>query len=307
MRYGVLFLRQFSCVLIVSFLICAALLTCDTKQVVARTDEILLGIEPEHNIFDQVKKYRQLAAFLSSQLGIKINLTVMSRYGEVIKRFKAKGLDGAFLSSYTAAMGMRELQLEPLVYQVNLNGESRSQGYVFARQDSGIKSVEDMKGKRIVFVDPATMEGYLFPLAFLYENGVSDVNAYFQNQFYFAGSHASAVFAVLDGRADIGTAKDTVFHDLVREDPSIGNELQIIARSAKVPEVTLCLKSELDSELKEKLKNILLQLDQTKEGQAILREFEALRFIPADKRDFELVDTMALEAKASIMEHGNGL
>jgi len=93
---------------------------------VERLEQLLIGIEPEHNIFDQMERYRILADYLSDQLGIKVKLTIMSRYGEVIKRFKTLKLDGAFLTSYTATMGIKELQLEPLVNPVNLQGKSTS-------------------------------------------------------------------------------------------------------------------------------------------------------------------------------------
>ena len=108
----------------------------------------------------------------------------------------------------------------------------------------------------------------------------------------------------MDGRADIGAAKDTVFQRLVRGDPSISQELLIIAQSQKVPEVTLCIKQELDKDLREKLRNVLLQMDQSTEGRKVLKQFEALRFIKAERADFAAVDKLAQEARASIVEHG---
>jgi phosphonate transport system substrate-binding protein len=229
----------------------------------------------------------------------------MSRYGEVIERFKAKRLDGAFLSSYTATMGINELDLLPVANPVNLRGQSTSQGYIFVRRDRGIRNVHDMRGQRIVFVDPATMEGYLFPLAYLHKHGVADINDFFKGQFYFSGSHASAIFAVLDGRADIGAAKSTVFQQLIRNDPSIGQELLIIAQSRQVPEVTLCIKQGLDGELRQKLQNELLQMNKSEEGRKVLEHFRALRFIKSEIADFAAVDKLAREAKASIVEHGS--
>jgi len=296
--------RKFICRLLVGmlFFICVA---GHSQTLLGQTREILLGIEPEHNIFDQVERYRILAGYLSSQLGVQVNLTIMSRYGEMIKRFRTKRLDGAFLSSYTATTGFRELNLEPVASPVNLNGESTSQGYIFVRKDSGIHSVEDMKGKRIVFVDPATTEGYLFPLAYLHQHGVNDINSFFNENFYFSGSHVSAILAVLDGRADIGAAKSTSFQKLVRTDPFINQELLIIAQSENVPEVTLCIKSDLDEGLRQKMRNVLLQMDKNGEGRKVLKEFGALRFIKSEKSDFAVVDKLSREAMASIMEHGN--
>lgn len=267
-------------------------------------EELLLGIEPEHNIFDQMERHRHLAAYLSGQLDVKVKLTIMSRYGEVIKRFKSLRLDGAFLTSYTAHLGIRELDLEPVANPVNLNGESTSQGLIFVRQDSGIRDTKDMQGKSIVFVDPATMEGYLFPLAYFRQQGVTDSNRFF-SRFYFSGSHASTIFAVLDGRADIGSAKNTVFNKLVKADPSISQELRIIARSPKVPEVTLCLRKELGPSIREKLSAALLNMDRTGEGKKVLAQFEALRFIPSNRSDFDIIEQMAQEARESIAEHGS--
>jgi len=266
-------------------------------------DELLIGIEPEHNIFDQVERYRHLADYLSDRLGVKIKLTIMSRYGEVIKRFKTLRLDGAFLSSYTATLGIRELHLEPIANPVNLLGESTSQGYILVRKDSGIRSMIDMKGGSIVFVDPATMEGYLFPLAFLQQHGVKDINAFF-SRYYFSGSHASAIFAVLDGRADIGSAKSTVYYQLVKNDPTIGQELEIIARSPKVPEVTLCIKSDIAQYLRERLSSVLLDMDKTPAGKMALQQFRAERFVKSNKADFVIIEKMAQEALGSLTVHG---
>ncbi|MBI5556439.1 MAG: phosphate/phosphite/phosphonate ABC transporter substrate-binding protein [Deltaproteobacteria bacterium] len=284
-------------------LMCLTALAALPVSAAGQTEELLIGIEPEHNIFKQMERYRALAGYLSGQLGVKVNLTIMSRYGEVIKRFKSLNLDGAFLTSYTATMGIRELDLQPVANPVNRNGESTAQGYIFVRKDSGIRDVKDMEGKSIVFVDPATMEGYLFPLAYLRQRGITDPEKYF-NRFIYSGSHASTIFAVLDGRADIGAAKNTVFDKLVDNDPSIAQELSIIARSPKVPEITLCIKNEIAGDLRARLSEVLLRMDKTPQGQNVLNQFEALRFIESSKADFATVEAMALEALPGTAEHG---
>ena len=296
--------RRFRRSIIGGLLLCLAILAATPVVAFEQPEELLIGIEPEHNIFDQMERYRFLADFLSDQLGVHVRLTIMSRYGEVIKRFKILKLDGAFLTPYTAFMGIKELHLEPIANPVNLTGESTSQGYIFARKDSDIRSINDMAGNSIVFVDPATLEGYLFPLAFFQQHGVRDTHTFF-HRVYFAGSHASAIFAVLDGRADIGAAKDTVYNNLVRNDPSIQQELEIIAVSPKVPEITLCIKNEIAQDLRERLTNVLLHMDKTNEGKKVLRQFKALRFVNSSKEDFVIIEEMARKARGAIAEHGN--
>ncbi|NIA04934.1 MAG: phosphate/phosphite/phosphonate ABC transporter substrate-binding protein [Proteobacteria bacterium] len=290
-----LFLLAFLCLTAVTVQVRAA-------EVSAKTGGLLIGIEPEHNIFDQIERYRNLAGYLSDQLGLKVRLTIMSRYGEVIKRFKSRQLDGAFLSSFTAALGIKEFKLEPVASPVNLAGKSTSRGYIFVRRDSGIKTVKDMRGKSFVFVDPATTEGYLFPMAFLRRHGVKDQNSFF-SRCWFSGSHASAVFAVLDGRADIGAAKDTIFNKQITSDPSIKSELQIIAQSPPVPEVTLCLRDDIPATLRQRILSVLLNMKNTARGRQVLKKFEALRFIKASDSDFALISNMAQEAGITMSDY----
>jgi phosphonate transport system substrate-binding protein len=283
--------------------ICSIFVVVKPVLAAEQPEELLIGIEPEHNIFDQMERYRLLADYLSDRLGVKVTLTIMSRYGEVINRFKTLKLDGAFLTPYTATLGIWQLHLEPLVNSVSLNGDFTTQGYIFVRKDSGIHSISDMKGGSIVFVDPATMEGYLFPLLFLQQHGVADINKFY-GRYYFSGSHASAIFAVLDGRADIGAAKSTVYDRLVKNDPSIAQELDIIAKSIKVPETTLCMRSEISPELKNKLVEILLQMDKTPQGMKVLEQFKARSFIMAQKDNYTAIEKMAVKVLGALTVHG---
>jgi len=293
----------FSAVRVLLISLCIMFVAVKPGYAAEEPQELLLGIEPEHNIFDQMERYLILADYLTGELGVKVKLTIMSRYGEVIERFRTLKLDGAFLTPYTATLAIRELHLEPLVNPVNLDGEFTTQGYIFVRKDSGIKSIADMEGGSIVFVDPATMEGYLFPRIFLEQHGVSDINKFF-SRYYFSGSHASAIFAVLDGRADIGAAKSTVYDRLVKNDQTVAQDLDIIAKSVKVPEITLCIKSEIAPELRDKLTGILLQMDETPEGMKVLEQFKARGFIKAEKKNYAVIEDMALKALGPITVNG---
>lgn len=270
----------------------------------AKSKELLIGIEPEHNIFDQVQRYRALAGYLSDQLGLQVKLTIMSRYGEVVNRFKSLHLDGALLSSYTSMLAINELDLRPIANLVNLKGEATSKGYVFVRKDSGIDSVDDMRGKSVVFVDKATTEGYVYAMSLFRQHGIYDLDSYL-GRHYFSGSHASAVFAVLDGRADVGSAKDTVFEQLMSNDPSMRQELNIIGQSPAVPELTLCIKSDVDPQVLGKLRTSLLNMGQTVEGHKVLKQLEARSFVLSSSDDFAVVSEMAEDAGVNMLNSDN--
>jgi phosphonate transport system substrate-binding protein len=265
-------------------------------------DEILIGLIPEENIFHQMDRYRPLAAYLSEKLGIPVRITILSRYGDIIDRFNERKLDGAFFEIFTGVLAMDKLQVEPVARPVNLNGKATEQSYLFVRKDSGIKTVADMKGKRITFVDRATVTGYLFAVAYLRERGVKDIYRYFREH-SFAGSHGSVIYSVLDYRADIGVASSKIYNMLVEKDPVIGNELAVIARSGELPDVTLCLRKSLPADTQTRIRDILLNMDKDTKGSGVLRKFEALKFIPADKKDYQVFFELAKRANINIKNY----
>jgi phosphonate transport system substrate-binding protein len=262
-------------------------------------DEILIGLIPEENIFHQMDRHRPLAAYIAEKLGTGVRMTILSRYGDIIDRFSDRRMDGAFFGIFTGVLAMEKLEVEPVVRPVRLNGKSTDQGYLFARKDSGIRTVADMKGKRIAFVDKATVTGYLFAVAYLREHGVMNIDQYFR-EYSFVGSHDSVIHSVLDNRADIGLAKSSIFNKMIEKDPSVGNELVIIARSEELPDTTLCLRKDMSPDIKARIRDILLGMDKDPKGREILRKFEALRFIPAAKGDYKPFFDMAKRANINL-------
>jgi phosphonate transport system substrate-binding protein len=247
-------------------------------------------------------RHRPLAEYLSEKLGIKVRMTILSRYGDIIDRFSDRRMDGAFFGIFTGVLAMEKLKVEPVARPVKLNGSSTEQGYIFVRKDSGIKTVADMKGKRMVFVDRATVTGYLFAVAYLRENGVKNMDRYFR-EYSFVGSHDSVIHSVLDNRADIGLAQSSIFNMLVAKDPSIGNELVVIARSGELPDNTLCLRNDLSAGVKSRIRDILLGMDKDPKGREVLRKFKALKFIQASKEDYKPFFEMAKKANIDLKSY----
>jgi phosphonate transport system substrate-binding protein len=158
---------------------------------------LLIGLIPEQNIFKQIERYAPLAEYLSKKVGVKVRLKTLTRYGNIIDNFASSSLDAAFFGSFTYALAHMKLGVEVLARPEALDGSSTYHGLVFVRKNSGIRNVKSMKDKRMAFVDKATTAGFLFPLAYLMRNGVSDYKAYFKET-YFTGTHEAAVDDVLN-------------------------------------------------------------------------------------------------------------
>ncbi len=261
--------------------------------------KLLIGLIPEMNIFQQKLRFALLGEYLSEKTGLPVEFTILSRYGNIIDSFNNEKMDGAFFGSFTGALAIQKLGVVPLARPVNLDNTSEYHGYLLVRKDSGIESVSDMRGKRMAFVEKATTAGYLFPLAFFREKGVKDIDRFFGEKF-FTGSHDAAVIAVLDGEADVGAAKNTIYNRVKNDNPRVEKELTIIARSPSVPSNGLCVRNTLDPGLQKKLKQALLSLGQAPADKNILAKFGALGFIETTTADYQPVLDMAQKAGIDI-------
>ena len=249
---------------------------------------ILLGIIPERNIFEQMVRYEPIARYLSIKTGMNVELKALTRYGNIVDNFVSMGLDGAFLGSFTYALVHEKLGIEPLVRPVSMDGTSTYHGLIFARKDSGIKTAKQMRGKTFAFVDKATTAGYLLPLVFFREHGIEDYRTYFRET-YFTGTHEDAIYDVLNKKADIGAAKNTIFYKIAKSDKRIIEELIILEKSPDVPENGLAVRKELDSSIARELKDTLMHMHHDEEGRQVLRNFGAERFIETFHSDYAAV------------------
>lgn len=295
MRYmAVRYLRLITMLCIMA----TAISACERNKQQAATNaplgqqELLIGLIPEQNVFRQRERYMALRKYLSDRLGITVSFTSLSRYGNIVERFTAEKMDGAFFGSFTYVLAHNQLGVEPIARPINLDGTSTYQGYIFVRKDSRIRSVTQMKGKRFAFVERATTAGYVFPLAYFQESGISDPRS-FLGEIFFAGSHDAAILAVLNREADIGAAKNTMYDQMASENPRIRQELVVLASSGVVPQNCLAVRKDLAPELKSALKKILIEMDKDKEGMEVLRRFGARGFIETTDHDYNYLYTLS--------------
>ena len=258
--------------------------TTETQTAAARPS-LTIGLIPERNIFTQLDRYEPVADYLSRRIGADIRLKVLTRYGNIIDNFVSAGLDGAFFGSFSYALAHVKLGVEPIARPETADGTSTYYGMIMVRKDEGIKTAQDMKGKVFAFVDRATTAGYLLPLAYFEENGIDDYRK-FLGETYFAGTHEAAIYDLLDKRADICAAKNTVFARLAARDKRLTQELVVLARSPDVPENGLAIRKDFDGDIKSELKKALLTMDKDPEGVSVLRQFGAKRFIETTNADY---------------------
>ena len=250
--------------------------------------QLLIGLIPEQNIFKQMERYEPLMEYLNRKTGTKMKLIILPRYGNIVDNFNSSNLDGAFFGSFTYTLAHAKVGVEVLARPMALDNTSTYHGLIFVRKDSAIRTAYDMKGKRFAFVDKATTAGYLLPLEYFHENGIHKYKGYLKEA-YFTGTHEDAILDVLNRKADIGAAKNTVFERMARNDPRIVKELVVLERSPDVPENALALRKGIDPSLRRRLKDALLGMNLDPAGKKVLEQFGARKFIETRNEEYDII------------------
>lgn len=178
---------------------------------------LFIGLFPQQGLIRQYEQYQPLAAYLSKQIGRDVRLLVLPRDQSMLKSFATEKMDAAFFGSLGYVLAHEQQGVQVIARSVAPDGKSTYHGVIFARSDSTIRSCRGMRGKRFALVNRETTAGYLLPLVFFRQAGVR-YRDYLKDA-YFSGTHEAAIYDVLNGKADIGAAKNTEFERLAAEDP----------------------------------------------------------------------------------------
>ena len=263
----------------------------ETKDVPREHPRIKIGLIPEEDIRKMAARYEPLAEYLGKKLDKKIALVYLDNYGEVCDKFIYKQLDAAFFGSFSYALTHAKAHVEPLA-RPDYQGASTYRGLIVVRDDSNIRNVADMKGKRLALVHQATYAGYLYPLFYFKGHGINDLEGYF-SKVIFSESHDKAIFSLLRNEADVACPKDLIYQKLIKENPELEKKLVVLSASDPAPSNALCVSKDLDPMLKNKIKDALLNLAKEAQGKPVLESLGADRFVETKDQDYRcLYDTI---------------
>lgn len=240
--------------------------------------EFRIGIIGGENEADRLRNFQCLVDKLPSALGVeKVSLFPAADYDGAIQGLLGGTLDYAELgaSGYAKIYLADEKAVEPILTTVQTDGATGYYTIMVARKDSGIKTLADLKGKKLGFADPDSTSGYLIPATSLPSDlGGASVKEYFGST-GFGGGHENLVMEVLKGTFDAGTTWGSGVGEF-SEGYSSGNlrkmvdkgildmdDLVEIWRSPLIPNGPIVVRTALDADLKAKFKDFMLKLPET--------------------------------------------
>lgn len=200
----------------------------------------------------ELARMRPIAEYLGKKIGIPVEVVVTTDYSTAIVSLKIGDAQIARLGPFSYVLATTQMKCEPLVREVQKKSKSdRYHGVIITKGGSGIKTLEDLKGKTFAFVDVASASGYLVPKAFLINSGISPEKDF--KKIFFAGSHDAVWLAVKNGMVDAGATNDWRITQALEAGVLKPGEISIVATTDAIPHSPITVRSDMDKELRKKL------------------------------------------------------
>jgi len=215
-----------------------------------------------------------LAELLSDKTGLTVKSNVATSYTAVVE---ALGTGKAHIGwlppfgyvqaheKYGAQIGLITIRFGNFFYK----------GQIIVGANTGIKTLDDLKGRTMCWVDVASPAGYIFPKAMLIEKGYNPDSMFAETT--EAGSNNNVVLAVYNGDCDAGATYVDARGAVEKDYPDVRDKVKVIAETEKIPNDTVTFSKDVPAEMQTKIKQALLDIAKSDEGKAALKSLYSIQ------------------------------
>lgn len=219
----------------------------------------------------QLRAFACLDRLLEERMNVPVELRTSPNYNGVMQGLLEGELDAAGLGagSYAGVYLRNPDAVEPLLAAQQLDGSVGYHSVLFVRADSPYQTLDDLRGRSVMFTDRESTSGFLVPH---YELSRSGYPLRHFGAFGFSGSHPATVRSVLDGQFDAGVTWTSGIGSY-EEGHSRGNlrrmvqagqldmsDLRILWSSSLIAEGPIVVRKSLPQEAKDIYRQLLLEL-----------------------------------------------
>jgi phosphonate transport system substrate-binding protein len=250
---------------------------------------LVLALTPSRDPTALQEAGDEFAKVLARLSGVPIRAQVASDYAGVVEALRSRRVDLAFVHPVGYVLANREAGCQILVRDV-WQGKIAYTARFYVRKGSGIERVEDLRGKTVAFVDPASSSGYIYPMVLLIKKGLvrdRDPKTFFKDA-VFAGTHEAALQSVVHGRVAAAASFDKA-PEIHLKDPALISQLSFVGETPEIPEAGICARPGLSADSVSRLKRALLAIKGPEHAQVLKQIYDIDGFIEAADRDYDPV------------------
>jgi phosphonate transport system substrate-binding protein len=216
----------------------------------------------------------KMKTYLEKSTGYHYSVSIPQTYIAVVEAFGTKRADVAGLNTFGYALAHQKYGVEARLTLIRF-GLPTYQSQFVVRADSSIKKVEDLNGKKIAYVDPASASGYLIPLKTLKEHGVKP------KETVFAMKHDSVISMVYQKQVDAGATYYSPKTNGEIEDarrlvltqyPDVEKVVKILELSEPMPNDPIVFRKDVPEEQKLKISQAIKEFIKTDDGKKVFDE-----------------------------------
>jgi phosphonate transport system substrate-binding protein len=250
----------------------------------AASAEIKLAILPRLSILELYTMFKPLEDYLTKEVGEKVTVVTTKDFASYKEMIKSGQADIGFANPLIYIELKRDLDLEPLAVASEFKAGSKFRGIIIAKKDSGINKLQDLKGKKLIFVDKDSAAGYIFQILSLSKAGM-DIHKDFIT-LPFAKKHDNVTIAVSIGTADAGGIRED---DLEKMKDKVNlSQIKIVGYTDYFPNWPVFATAKLNKDAARKITTALLKL-KPKSGQSekVLGSAKLDGFAPIKDKDYD--------------------
>ena len=236
--------------------------------------EFRIGVLGGENASDRLRTNECVRARAEKLLRVPTKIFAPADYNGVIQGLLGGNLDMAWLgaSGYSKVYLTNPNAVVPVLTKINKDGSFGYYSIGFARVDSGIRSLADMRGKVFGFGDPNSTSGYLIPSIEIPQAGYPMKSGQYFGEVKFTGGHEQTIVAVFNGDINAGVTwadglgnwNDGFNSGALRKATDAGlvdmTQIREIWRSKLIPEGPIVLRKSLPESVKLKITGMLASL-----------------------------------------------
>jgi len=243
-----------------------------------RRRTLRVAIAPVISPEESIRIYRGLVKYLAEKLGRQPELIQRESYSQINDLVRYGRCELALVCTYAYVRGQREFGMELLVAP-QIHGATTYHSLFIVPAGSRVSSLLELRGKRFASADILSNSGWLYPMVWLKRHG-EDPSRFF-GEHVITGGHDRSIRAVATGYVDGAAVDSLVYEQLLREEPALAEKTKVIHKSPPFGMPPLVVPPQLDPQLKEQLRSLLLSMHEDARGSKILASLGIDKFVLA--------------------------
>ena len=246
--------------------------------------EIKFGALPHLTVAELQAMYTPLVEYLARETGEKVVLVIPKDFKAFEDAVKAGQIDVGLANPLVYVQLKNHLNIDPLALISEAQSGTRLRGIMIVRKDSGISRLQDLKGKKISFVDKDSGAGYMFQVLLLSRAGLDVKNDV--AMLPFAKNHDNVALAVFNKTADAGGIRESAMEKM--KDKVDLAQLRIVGYTDYFPNWPVFSTPKLNKETAAKIQAALLKLKPNDpQNEKILGRAKLTGFIAVADKEYD--------------------